>query len=98
MLDGRRADLTARVFLTLGVLAPYWHFLTLRAIFVTDSHFTSDLFNGELPGRLIFSQLLRSGQLPLWTGDMLRLSLVGAAADQRRTVRAAAAGARSIRC
>src|SRR5438067_9417479 len=70
MLEGRRADLAARVFLTLGVLAPYWRLLTLGVVFVTDGHFTSDLFNGELPGRLMFAQSMRGGQFPLWTSQM----------------------------
>ena len=61
MLGGRRADLAARAFLTLGVLAPYWRLLTLGVIFVTDGHFTSDLFNGELPGRILFAQEVRAG-------------------------------------
>jgi hypothetical protein len=82
MPGGRRADLAARAFLTLGALAPYWRLLNFRTIFVTDSHFTSDLFNGELPGRLIFSEQLRAGQLPLWTNQMCSgYPLVGAAAD-----------------
>jgi hypothetical protein len=67
---GRRADLAARVFLTLGVLAPYWRLLTFSVIFVTDGVFTSDLFNGELPGRIMFAEWIRAGQLPLWTSRM----------------------------
>src|SRR3954465_266001 len=70
MLAGRRADLAARVFLTLGVLAPYWRLLTFGVIFVTDGVFTSDLFNAELPGRLMVARLVRSGQLPLWTSQI----------------------------
>src|SRR5437762_2454412 len=49
--DGIRADIVARVFLTLGALLPYWRLLTFSAIFVTDDGFASDIFNGELPGR-----------------------------------------------
>jgi hypothetical protein len=65
-----RADWAARVFLTLGVLAPYWRLLTFSVIFVTDGVFTSDLFNAELPGRIMVAKLIRSGQLPLWTSDI----------------------------
>lgn len=70
MQHGGRADIAARVFLTLGVLAPYWRLLTFSVIFVTDGVFTSDLFNGELPGRLMFAEWIRKGQLPLWTSQM----------------------------
>ena len=70
MQHGGRADIAARVFLTLGVLAPYWRLLTLSVIFVTDGVFTSDLFNAELPGRLLVANLIRSGQLPLWTSQI----------------------------
>ena len=70
MPDGRRADVAARVFLTLGVLAPYWRLLTLGVIFVTDGVFTSDLFNAELPGRIMVAQLIRRGQLPVWTSQI----------------------------
>jgi hypothetical protein len=72
----------ARAFLTLGALAPYWQLLTLRVIFVTDGHFASDLFNGELPGRILVSQWMRAGQLPLWTSQICSgYPLVGAPAD-----------------
>jgi hypothetical protein len=70
MQHGGRADMAARVFLTLGVLAPYWRLLTFSVIFVTDGVFTSDLFNGELPGRLMFAEWIRAGQWPVWTSRM----------------------------
>ena len=53
MRDSIRADMTARVFLTLGALLPYWRLLTFGVIYVTDDVFTSDIFNGELPGRVV---------------------------------------------
>jgi hypothetical protein len=34
--DGIRADILARVFLTLGALLPCWRLLTFSVIFVTD--------------------------------------------------------------
>jgi hypothetical protein len=37
MQHAGRADMAARVFLTLGVLAPYWRLLTFSVIFVTDA-------------------------------------------------------------
>jgi len=70
MQHAGRADMSARVFLTLGVLAPYWRLLTFSVIFVTDGVFTSDLFNGELPGRMMFADLIRAGQWPVWTSRM----------------------------
>jgi hypothetical protein len=82
MRGGIRAGIAARVFLTLGALAPYWHLLTLRVVFVTDGHFSSDIFNGELPGRILVSQWIRAGQLPLWTSQICSgYPLVGAPAD-----------------
>ena len=82
MSDRTRADLAARAFLTLGTLLPYWRLLTFSVIFVTDDFFTSDIFNGELPGRLLVAQLIRGGHLPLWTAQMCSgYPLVGAPSD-----------------
>jgi hypothetical protein len=80
--DGIRADITARVFLTLGALLPYWRLLSFGVIYVTDDVFTSDIFNGELPGRVLIGQLIRHGQLPVWTNQLCSgVPLAGAAAD-----------------
>jgi hypothetical protein len=77
-----RADLSARVFLTLGALLPYWRLLTFGVIYVTDDIFTSDIFDGELPGRVLVGQLIRHGQLPVWTNQLCSgVPLAGAAAD-----------------
>src|SRR5258708_21090486 len=70
MRDGIRADMAARVFLTLGALLPYWRLLTFGVIFVTDDYFASDIFNGELPGRALIGQLIRHGQAPVWTSQL----------------------------
>ena len=70
MQQAGRAEMAARVFLSAAVLAPYWQLLTFSVIFVTDGVFTSDLFNAELPGRLMVARTIRSGQLPLWTSDI----------------------------
>ena len=51
--------MAARVFLTLGALLPYWRLLTFSVVFVTDDYFASDIFNGELPGRVLVGQLIR---------------------------------------
>jgi hypothetical protein len=82
MRDGTRAGLAARALLTLGALLPYWRLLTFGVIFVTDDHFTSDIFNGELPGRVLVGRALRAGTLPLWTSSMCSgYPLAGAPAD-----------------
>jgi hypothetical protein len=82
MRDGMRADWAARVFLTLGALLPYWRLLTFGVIFVTDDYFASDIFNGELPGRALIGQLIRHGQMPVWTNQLCSgLPLAGAPAD-----------------
>ena len=70
MRDGIRADMAARVFLTLGALLPYWRLLTFCVIYVTDDYFASDIFNGELPGRVLIGQLIRHGQVPVWTNQL----------------------------
>src|ERR1700680_737112 len=82
MRDGIRADIAARVFLTLGALLPYWRLLTFSVIYVTDDVFTSDIFNGELPGRVLVGQLIRHGQLPVWTTQLCSgFPIAGSAAD-----------------
>jgi hypothetical protein len=35
-----------------AALLPYWRLLTFSVVFVTDDYFASDIFNGELPGRV----------------------------------------------
>src|SRR5436190_17676804 len=77
-----RAELGARMALTLASLLPYWRLLTLRGLLVTDDVFASDIFNGELPGRLLVGGILRAGQVPLWTSRLCSgLPLTGGAAD-----------------
>lgn len=68
--EGRRAELTARALLTLAALLPYWRLLTFGVIYVTDDIFTSDIFNGELPGRVLIGALIRQGDLPVWTSAL----------------------------
>lgn len=65
-----RAELIARVLLTVGALVPYWPLLTFAVVFVTDDVFTSDIFNGELPGRVLMGDLIRQGELPIWTSRL----------------------------
>src|ERR1700685_2464688 len=82
MRDGIRADIAARLFLTLGALLPYWRLLTFGVIYVTDDIFTSDIFDGELPGRVLIGQLIRHGQMPVWTNQLCSgLPLAGAPGD-----------------
>jgi hypothetical protein len=77
-----RAEALARVALTLGALLPYWRLLTFRVIFVTDDYFTSDIFNGELPGRVLVGQLIRKGEWPTWTNQLCSgIPLAGTPAD-----------------
>ena len=77
-----RAETIARVVLTMCALLPYWRFLTFGVVFVTDDYFASDIFNGELPGRVLAGQLVRQGQLPAWTHQLCSgLPLAGVAMD-----------------
>ena len=74
--------MAARVFLTLGALFPYWRLLSFQVVFVTDDFFASDIFNGELPGRVLVGQMIRHGQWPAWTSALCSgLPLAGAPMD-----------------
>lgn len=82
MSSDRRAAIAGRAFVTLGALLPYWRFLTFNVIYITDDFFASDIFNGEFPGRVLIGQLLRHGQLPVWTSQLCSgLPLAGSPAD-----------------
>jgi len=71
-----------RLLLTAGALLPYWRLLTLNVVYITDDYFASDIFNGELPGRALIGQLLRSGHWPVWTTQLCSgLPLAGSPAD-----------------
>ena len=82
MRDGSRADVAARLFLTIGALFPYWPLLTFDVVYLTDDYFASDIYNGELPGRALIGQLIRQGEAPIWTSSLCSgLPLAGSAAD-----------------
>ena len=82
MSDRIRADMAARAFLTLGALLPYWRLLTFGVVYVTDDYFASDIFNGELPGRVLVGQLIRHGQWPVWTNQLCSgIPIAGTPAD-----------------
>ena len=82
MRENPRLDVAARALLTVAALLPYWRLLTFSVLYVTDDYFASDIFNGELPGRVLVGQLIRDGQLPVWTNQLCSgLSLAGTAAD-----------------
>lgn len=71
-----------RIWLTIGALLPYWQFLTLKVVYVTDDIFASDIFNGELPVRALTGRLLRGGDWPVWTSELCSgLPLAGTPAD-----------------
>src|SRR3954451_13657953 len=78
----RWRGLLGRICLTAAVLLPYWRFLTFSVVYVTDDYFASDIFNGELPGRVLVGQLLRHGQLPRWTSELCSgVPLIGLPVD-----------------
>lgn len=82
MRDSLRADIAARVCLTLAALLPYWRLLTFGVIYVTDDYFASDIYNAELPVRALMGQLIRDGQLPIWTSQLCSgLPLAGAPSE-----------------
>ncbi len=63
-------DWVARLALTAGALLPYLPLLSLDRIYITDDGFTSDIFNGELPFRVLVGRLLGDGQLPVWSSEL----------------------------
>ncbi len=56
--------------MSVGAVLPYLPLLSFRRIYVTDDVFTSDIFNGELPVRVLTGRLLAHGKLPTWTSEM----------------------------
>ncbi len=71
-----------RVLLSASVLLPYWRLVTFSVIYVTDAVFTSDIFNGELPGRVLVASIMRSGQWPVWSSQLCSgIPLAGFPAD-----------------
>lgn len=70
MRTSKRHDAFARLLLTLGALLPYLPLLTLNTVYVTDDFFASDIFHGELPGRVLGAQLSSKGGVPLWTDQL----------------------------
>jgi hypothetical protein len=78
----RPQEIAARVLLTIAALLPYWRLLTFSVVFVTDDYFASDIFNGELPARVLAGQSIRSGQWPVWTNQLCSgYPLAGSPAD-----------------
>src|SRR5260221_561019 len=82
MADAASGNLRARALLTLAALLPYWRLLTFHVVYVTDDYFASDIFNGELPGRVLLGRILAHGQVPQWTTQLCSgIPLVGLPAD-----------------
>ena len=78
----RWRGLLARICLTLVALLPYRRFVTFSTVFVTDDYFASDIFNGELPGRVLLGHIVRHGQWPTWTSSLCSgLPLAGSPGD-----------------
>lgn len=65
-----RYDWFARLSVSVGALLPYAPLVTLSHIYITDDGITSDIFNGELPVRVLAARLLASGQAPVWTSQL----------------------------
>ncbi len=64
-------ELLARVLLTIGALLPYWPLLGFDTLHVTDDGFMSDIWNGELPTRVLMGAALREhGSVPSWTSQI----------------------------
>lgn len=83
----RWRGLLARLCLTAAALLPYRRFLTLSVVFVTDDYFASDVFNGELPGRVLLGRIVRDGGWPAWTSQLCSgVPLAGSPADPIATL------------
>ena len=82
MAAAASGSLRARAVLTLAALLPYWRLLTFHAVYVSDDYFASDIFNGEMPGRVLYGRILAHGHLPQWTSQLCSgIPLVGLPAD-----------------
>jgi hypothetical protein len=66
----RRVSAAARILLTIGALLPYWRLLTLAVVYVPDDYAFSDVFDGELPARVIAGNLVSHGHWPVWTAKI----------------------------
>ena len=53
-------------FLVIIILVPYWKLTTMSGFLITDDIFASDIMNDAFPYRFYLSEVLKSGQLPLW--------------------------------
>jgi hypothetical protein len=74
--------LIIRLLLSVAALIPYWRLLTLGVVFIPDDLFASDLFDGELPVRLLVGRVIRAGSVPLWTNQLCSgTPLIGLPAD-----------------
>ncbi len=62
--------LWARSAVSAGALLPYLPLLGFRHVYLTDDQFTSDIFNGELPFRVLLGRVLASGRAPTWTSEL----------------------------
>lgn len=51
-------------------MLPYLPLLSLSHIYITDDGFASDIFNGELPGRVLVGQMVAAGQAPVWSSSL----------------------------
>jgi len=65
-----RPEILGRVLVSCGALSIYPELLTFRKVFHPDDIFTSDLFNGELPARVLIGQMWARGEVPLWTRQL----------------------------
>ncbi len=82
MRRDRLPDIGIRLLLTVAVLLPYWRLVTFSVIYVTDAVFTSDIFNGELAGRVLMASILRTGHWPVWSTQLCSgIPLAGFPAD-----------------
>lgn len=70
MRPNLRAELLARCLLTVGALLCYWPLLTFDVVLVSDDDFTSDIWNGELPLRVLLGRVMAHGELPVWSNQL----------------------------
>lgn len=70
MLGLTRSDLASRTAVTVGAVLPYLPLLGLDRLYITDDGFTSDIYNGELPIRVLVGQMLAAGQAPVWSSKV----------------------------
>ncbi len=62
----RKQTVLACTLIVCAVVVPFWKMVAMQGYIITDDIFASDLMNDQFPLRHYISELLKSGEAPLW--------------------------------